>query len=68
MAVGRSSSYQEYFRALDDLGGIFYHRWGDAPIHLLGVALFLLEKQTHRFTDIAYAHKVYVMLPDTLPD
>ena len=32
--------YQSYFDYLDRAGGFFHERWGDAPVHSLGVGLF----------------------------
>jgi hypothetical protein len=45
---------------IDRHGGIYYHRWGDAPIHTLGVAMFVPLHQVHRFSDIAYSHLPFV--------
>lgn len=48
-------------RQLDkDTGGFYTHRWGDAPIRLLGVALLADKARVHHFNGIAYSHKVYV--------
>ncbi len=60
----RSEAYQDYFDRLDRSGGIYRHRWGDAPIHLLGVAMLMPEEQTHRFQDIPYQHQNFVIDPD----
>jgi hypothetical protein len=35
----RSDTYQRFYRYLRDTGGIFFHRWGDAPIRHLGLHL-----------------------------
>ena len=45
---------------VDSVGGIYYHRWGDAPIHTLGVAMFVPLRQVHRFSDIGYSHWPFV--------
>jgi alpha 1,2-mannosyltransferase len=37
-------------------GGFFYERWGDAPVHSLGVGLFLNKSEVHFFSDIGYYH------------
>jgi len=34
-------AYEEYFKALDQSGGFFYERWGDAPVHSLGAVMLL---------------------------
>ncbi|KAJ1726075.1 hypothetical protein LPJ61_005435, partial [Coemansia biformis] len=41
---------------LDRAGGFFYERWGDAPVHSLGVAMFLGKREVHWFDDIGYYH------------
>ena len=45
---------------IDRLGGIYYHRWGDAPIHTLGVAMFVPLRQVYRFSGIGYSHWPFV--------
>lgn len=52
-----STGYEEFFDYIDHLGGIYLHRWGDAPIHTLGVSMWVPDERTHAFTDIAYKHK-----------
>jgi hypothetical protein len=39
MRFVRSSSYRAWFAHVDALGGIYVHRWGDAPIRWLGVRM-----------------------------
>jgi alpha 1,2-mannosyltransferase len=57
----RSNQYLDYFDHLDrDTGGFYNHRWGDAPIRLLGVSMLAPKERVHHFNDIAYSHKVYV--------
>ncbi|KAJ9104260.1 Glycolipid 2-alpha-mannosyltransferase 1 [Naganishia cerealis] len=36
----RSEAYMKYFEHLDNAGGFYYERWGDAPVHSIGAALF----------------------------
>lgn len=55
-----SQAYKDYIEYLDQLGGIYYHRWGDAPIHGIAVSLFLHKNQTHQFSDIGYKHGSYI--------
>ena len=43
---------------MDKLGGIYYYRWGDAPIKTIGVSLFMRKGNLHWFKDINYTHKV----------
>lgn len=45
---------------LDRLGGIYYKRWGDAPIKSLGLALSLDLSEVHCFSDLAYTHLPFV--------
>ncbi|KAI8318328.1 putative mannosyltransferase [Martensiomyces pterosporus] len=52
----RSGEYLAYFDYLDQAGGFFYERWGDAPVHSLAVSMFLNKNQVHWFEDIGYFH------------
>jgi hypothetical protein len=54
-----SQEYKSYIDYLDKLGGMFYHRWGDAPIHGIAVSMFIPKNQTHLFHDIGYQHGWY---------
>ena len=36
--------------------GFFYERWGDAPIHALGVSMSLRIDQVMQFEDMGYCH------------
>jgi len=51
-----SSEYRDYFDLIDRTGGIYYHRWGDAPIKTIAVTLLLPKNRTHFFEDIVYTH------------
>ncbi|KAI7823483.1 putative mannosyltransferase [Kickxella alabastrina] len=46
----RSERYLSYFDYWTVL------RWGDAPVHSLGVAMFLNKNEVHWFEDIGYYH------------
>ncbi|KAG2218965.1 hypothetical protein INT45_008389, partial [Circinella minor] len=59
----RSERYQAYFRHLDQAGGFFYERWGDAPVHSIAVALMLSSKEVHWFYDIGYKHDNFEHCP-----
>ncbi|RPA75884.1 glycosyl transferase [Ascobolus immersus RN42] len=59
----RSPAYQKYFDYLDQVGGFFYERWGDAPVHSLAVALFAGKEQLHWFADIGYKHNPWGRWP-----
>ena len=41
-------------------GGIYFNRWGDAPLHTIGVSLLLQKKDLHAFTDIGYRHLPFI--------
>jgi hypothetical protein len=38
-------------------------RWGDAPVHTLGLALFLPKDDVHFFDEIGYRHDPFTPLP-----
>ncbi|KAG0639063.1 nucleotide-diphospho-sugar transferase [Tuber brumale] len=52
----RSEAYSKYFEFLDSTGGFFYERWGDAPVHSIGVGLFAPKNSIHHFADFGYSH------------
>ena len=56
LSLWTSKWYQDYINFIDLLGGIYYYRWGDAPIKSIAVTLFLPEEATHLFTDVTYQH------------
>jgi alpha 1,2-mannosyltransferase len=59
----RSKPYLEYFDYLDKAGGFFYERWGDAPVHSIGAAMFLPIEQIHYFEDVGYFHNPFYNCP-----
>ncbi|KAJ7784885.1 glycosyltransferase family 15 protein [Mycena maculata] len=59
----RSDAYMKFFEWLDSTGGFYYERWGDAPIHTIGAALFARKDQIHFFKEIGYAHIPYQQCP-----
>lgn len=38
-------------------------RWGDAPVHSIGAALFARKDQLHFFNDIGYRHEPFQHCP-----
>jgi len=40
----RGEAYTKFFEFLDSKGGFYYERWGDAPVHSIGAALFAHKK------------------------
>ncbi|KAJ5191913.1 mannosyltransferase KTR4 [Penicillium cinerascens] len=61
----RGEKYEAYFQHLDRAGGFFYERWGDAPVHSLGVGLFADSNNVHWFRDIGYNHIPYYNCPNS---
>ncbi|KAF4600389.1 glycosyltransferase 15 family protein [Pleurotus pulmonarius] len=59
----RGEAYQAYFNYLDAQGGFYYERWGDAPVHSIGAALFASKDQIHFFNEIGYEHNPYTHCP-----
>ncbi|KAF3484262.1 alpha-1,2 mannosyltransferase KTR1 [Arthroderma uncinatum] len=59
----RSKAYIDYFNHLDNTGGFFYERWGDAPIHSIAAALMLKKSEIHFFNDIGYYHVPFTHCP-----
>lgn len=59
----RGEAYRAYFEQLDQDGGFFYERWGDAPIHSIAASLFLDKKEVHYFDDIGYYHAPFTNCP-----
>ncbi|KAJ7247351.1 hypothetical protein C8J57DRAFT_1241065 [Mycena rebaudengoi] len=45
------------------LKGFYYERWGDAPVHSIGAALFARKDQIHFFEDIGYRHEPFQHCP-----
>ena len=56
MDIWNNRGYREYIDYIDKLGGIYYHRWGDAPIKGLAMSLFVPRDKLHRFDDLGYLH------------
>ncbi|KAJ3802847.1 glycosyltransferase family 15 protein [Lentinula aff. detonsa] len=59
----RGESYTKFFEHLDKKGGFYYERWGDAPVHSIGAALFAKKEQIHFFNDIGYRHEPFQHCP-----
>ena len=59
----RSEPYVRYFNHLDKSGGFYYERWGDAPVHSLGLGLFEDREKLHWFRDIGYQHVPFFNCP-----
>ncbi|KAG8823103.1 alpha 1,2-mannosyltransferase 2.4.1 [Serendipita sp. 400] len=63
MDFWRSEAYMKYFEYLDSKGGFYYERWGDAPVHSIGVSLFARKDQIHFFKPIGYRHEPFQHCP-----
>ncbi|KAF8238655.1 glycosyltransferase family 15 protein [Tricholoma matsutake] len=59
----RGEAYSKFFDFLDQRGGFYYERWGDAPVHSIGAALFAKKDQIHFFNDIGYRHEPFQHCP-----
>lgn len=65
MEFWRSEAYEAYFNYLDRAGGFFYERWGDAPVHSIGLGLFEDASKIHWFRDIGYQHIPFFNCPNS---
>ncbi|OCH94995.1 glycosyltransferase family 15 protein [Obba rivulosa] len=59
----RGEAYMQFFEFLDKKGGFYYERWGDAPVHSIGAALFAKKEQIHFFKEIGYRHNPFQHCP-----
>lgn len=59
----RDEKYSKYFEHLDHSGGFYYERWGDAPVHTLGLLALANRSQIHHFSDIGYYHLPFHRCP-----
>ena len=57
LALMRSPEYRAAFQAVDESGGLYYFRWGDAPIRTLLVLALLPRDQIHHFRIVGYKHQ-----------
>jgi len=55
-SLWQSTVYTKWFAEVERLGGIYYTRWGDAPIKSIGVSLVVPPEHVHRFSDVGYTH------------
>lgn len=63
MELWRGEAYSKFFDYLDKAGGFYYERWGDAPVHSIGAALFAKKEQIHFFNEIGYRHEPFQHCP-----
>lgn len=64
----RGEKYEAYFQHLDRAGGFFYERWGDAPVHSLGIGLFADSNNVHWYVPPNFIplHKPRLSIPLTM--
>jgi hypothetical protein len=63
----RSPAYRSYFSALEQAGGFYEYRWGDACVHFLAVAA-MLDKETEVVRlhhELPYWHQGTLVMPDS---
>ncbi|SCV69492.1 BQ2448_2512 [Microbotryum intermedium] len=63
LSLWRSQAYLDYVKFLDNSGGFFYERWGDAPVHSIAASLFLHPDELHFFDNIGYFHAPFHACP-----
>ncbi|CAI4050241.1 hypothetical protein SKDZ_14G2920 [Saccharomyces kudriavzevii ZP591] len=56
LSVFDNDIYNSFFQYLEKSGGFWKERWGDAPVHSLGLSLTLDLDDVHYFRDIGYRH------------
>lgn len=52
----RSQLYNDYVDFLEQTGGFYYERWGDAPVHSIAASFLLKASEVHFFEKIGYTH------------
>ncbi|OCH92013.1 glycosyltransferase family 15 protein [Obba rivulosa] len=63
MDFWRGEAYSKFFNYLDQTGGFYYERWGDAPVHSIAASLFLPKERIHFFQEIGYFHNPFTHCP-----
>ncbi|KAJ7582644.1 glycosyltransferase family 15 protein [Mycena floridula] len=56
MDFWRGPAYTDFFDFLDEKGGFYYERWGDAVIHSIAAGLFLDRNSIYFAEPIGYQH------------
>lgn len=51
-----TSPYMEFYNKIDQHGGIYTKRWGDAPIKFLGINLFMPQENIQSVAGFTYQH------------
>jgi alpha 1,2-mannosyltransferase len=53
----------KFFEHLEQAGGFYYERWGDAPVHSIGAALLAPKDKLHFFQEVGYRHEPFQHCP-----
>jgi hypothetical protein len=59
-SVTREPLWVAWREHIERTQGIYYARWGDAPIKSIGVSLVVKKDELHAFTDIPYRHLPFI--------
>ena len=59
----RGPVYQGFFRHLEQSGGFFYERWGDAPVRTLALLLLADRTDVIWFEELGYQHPWWIKCP-----
>jgi len=60
MSIWTHPLWLEYLYSESTIRGIYEIRWGDAPLHTLGVSMIVPVSQVHSFVDIGYRHDPFI--------
>jgi len=63
----RDKWYVKYFEKVDRSGHFYYSRWGDAPVHTVGIAMIFPEEKVVQLRDFGYQHHPELWEPG-MPD
>ncbi len=58
--------YKQYISTLENQGGFYKYRWGDAAVRSLACGIFLKPLQIHHFGTIAYRHNYHYAIKDKI--
>jgi hypothetical protein len=56
VSIWQNPVWKAFMKTIDESGGIYYLRWGDAPIHTIAISMILKVDQVHSFSDMGYYH------------
>ena len=58
-SIWRNEKFKHFINYIDRVGGIYYYRWGDAPIKSIALSILVNRSSVYRFEDISYRHQNY---------